>query len=109
MFTKMDSSGYRQAVEGIQIKTVAHGDKTLMAHFKMTGGAVLPAHSHPHEQTGILISGKLILIIDQKRHTVTPGDSWCIPGDIPHSAEVVEDSIVVEVFSPVREDLLPET
>jgi quercetin dioxygenase-like cupin family protein len=107
MFNKMSSDGYKTAMEGIKIKTVAHGEKTLMAEFHMTKGADLPEHSHPHEQTGYLISGKLILMIDKERHMVEPGDTWCISGDIPHSAEVLENSVVVEVFSPVREDFLP--
>ncbi len=106
MFNKMSSDGYKTAMEGIKIKTVAHGEKTLMAEFHMTKGADLPEHRHPHEQTGYLISGKLILMIDKERHMVEPGDTWCIPGDIPHSAEVLENSVVVEVFSPVREDFL---
>ena len=38
---------------------------------------------------------------------VQPGDSWCILGDILHSAEIIEDSIAIEVFSPVREDYFP--
>ncbi len=103
----MSKNGYKQAMEGIKIKTIAHGKNTLMAQFLMTKGADLPAHSHPHEQTGYLISGKLELMIDKKCHQVEPGDTWCIGGDIPHSAHVLEDSVVVEVFSPVREDLLP--
>ena len=37
-----------------------------------------------------------------------PGDSWCIGGDVEHGAEILEDSVAVEVFSPVREDYLPK-
>jgi quercetin dioxygenase-like cupin family protein len=106
MFNKKNNEGYKSAVEGIKIKTIAHGKKTLMAQFQMAKGADLPLHTHPHEQTGYMISGKLILKIDQERHVTKPGDSWCIAGDVPHSAEVLEDSVVVEVFSPVREDFL---
>jgi quercetin dioxygenase-like cupin family protein len=38
---------------------------------------------------------------------VLPGDSWCIPGGMEHAVEMIEDSVVVEVFSPVREEYLP--
>jgi quercetin dioxygenase-like cupin family protein len=106
MFNKMSKNGYKTAMEGINIKTIAHGKKTLMAQFYMTKGADLPEHTHPHEQTGYLISGSMRLVIDKESHEVEPGDSWCIHGDIPHSAKILEDSIVVEVFSPVREDFL---
>jgi len=46
-------------------------------------------------------------IIADERHDVEPGDSWCIPGDVKHAAEAFEDSVGVEVFSPVREEYLP--
>ena len=39
---------------------------------------------------------------------MAPGDSWSIPGGMPHGAEVLEDSVAIEVFSPVRDDYLPE-
>ncbi len=106
MFNKKNNGEYKPAVEGIKLKTIAHGEKTLMAKFQMTKGADLPVHTHPHEQTGYVISGKLILVIDKERHVAEAGDSWCIAGNVPHSAEVVEDSVVLEVFSPVREDFL---
>jgi len=46
------------------------------------------------------------LIIRDEKFEVMPGDSWCIPGDVEHDAEILEDSLAVEVFSPVREDYL---
>ena len=45
--------------------------------------------------------------IERKKFDVGPGDSWCIPGDVAHHADVIDDSIAIEVFSPVREDFLP--
>jgi quercetin dioxygenase-like cupin family protein len=89
------------------MKTLVHGEKTLMAEFRLTRGADLPAHQHPHEQTGWLASGRIELTIDGDVHAVNPGDSWCIPGGVTHSARAREDSVAVEVFTPVREDYLP--
>jgi quercetin dioxygenase-like cupin family protein len=67
----------------------------------------LPFHKHPCEQTGYLVSGHLVLVIAGQRYEMTPGSSWSIPGDVEHGAEVEENSVAVEVFSPVREDYLP--
>jgi quercetin dioxygenase-like cupin family protein len=89
------------------MKTLVHGEKTLMAEFRLTQGADLPAHQHPHEQTGYLVSGRIDLTIDGVGHAVRPGDSWCIPGGTTHSAKAHEDSVALEVFAPVREDYLP--
>jgi len=107
MFRKKDTGDYRQLLEGVDLTTLVHGEKTLMGQFKITKGSVIPTHSHPHEQTGIMISGKLRFNLDGEIWDVEAGDSWCLPGNIEHSAEALEDSVVIEVFSPVREDYLP--
>lgn len=107
MFQPSDSDGYREVLDRIRLKTLAHGDKTLMAEFRLEQGAVLPRHSHPHEQTGYLVAGQMKLTIGAVTHLVNPGDSWCIPGGTEHNAVANEESVAIEVFSPVREDYLP--
>lgn len=106
MYTPSSDSGYREVLPGIQLKTLAHGAKTLLAGFQLKKGSLLPRHSHPHEQTGYLVSGALRLTINAQTFTAGPGDSWCIPGGVEHEAAVLADSVAIEVFSPVREDYL---
>ena len=108
MFYKSESSGYKQAIAGIQLKTLVYGERTLCVEFRLEKGSKLPAHKHPHEQTGYLVDGRIRLSIGEQTFEAEPGDSWCIPGDIDHSAEIMVDSVAIEVFSPVREDYLPE-
>ncbi|UFS72051.1 cupin domain-containing protein [Geomonas sp. RF6] len=108
MFEKQSHEGYRFPLDGVAQKTLVHGEKSLMVEFVLQKNTVLPLHSHPHEQTGYLVKGKIRLTIDSDCHTVMPGDSWCIPGSVVHSAEAIEDSVAIEVFSPVREDYLPK-
>lgn len=107
MFQNHSDSGYILAVPGVRRKTLAHGEKTLMAEFLLEGGRQLPNHSHPHEQTGCLVKGRIRLSIGTEERELHPGDSWCIPGGVEHGAEALEDSVALEVFSPVREDYLP--
>lgn len=107
MFRKKGTGESRQLLEGVDITTLVHGDRTLMGQFNIAKGSMVPNHSHPHEQTGIMISGKLQFIVDGETMDVKAGDSWCLPGGIEHSAEALEDTVVIEVFSPVREDYLP--
>lgn len=109
MFQKYTTFGYRQVLSGIEQKTLVHGDKTLMVEFRLQKNASLPMHSHPHEQAGYLAKGRIRLKIGMDVHDVSEGDSWCIPGGILHGAEIIEESVAIEVFSPVREDYLPLT
>mgnify|MGYP001180904243 CR=1 FL=1 len=108
MFQKHDEKGYRLSIPGIEQKTLVYGESMLMVEFLLKKGSILPRHSHPHEQTGYLVKGRIRLSIDLERYDVEPGDGWTIPGDVEHGAETLEDAIAVEVFSPVREDYLPE-
>jgi len=107
MFKKYTEAKSIPALPGIERKTLAYGDKTLLVEFLLTKGSQLPQHAHPHEQTGYLIKGQMRLSIDGKVNDVHPGDSWSIAGGVEHGAEILEDSVAVEVFSPVRADYLP--
>lgn len=106
MFCKSSGTGYTQVLPGIQIKTLTHGDLTLFTEFKMEKGSVLPKHSHVHEQTGYLIKGNMVLIIGTEEYNVSQGDCWCIPSNREHCAQILSDSVAIEVFAPVREDYL---
>ena len=107
MFRKKNTGESKQLLEGIELTTLVHGEKTLMGQFKIAKGSAIPPHSHPHEQTGFLVAGKLRFNVEGEVMDTEPGDSWCLAGGVEHSAEALEDSVIIEVFSPVREDYLP--
>jgi quercetin dioxygenase-like cupin family protein len=105
---KTRKNDYIKVFDGIKRKTLVYGDNTLLTEFILEKGKILPMHSHPEEQTGYLVSGHIILILDGERHEMKAGDSWAIPGSIEHGAETIEDSVAIEIFSPVREDYIPK-
>jgi quercetin dioxygenase-like cupin family protein len=107
MFKKTHASGHTELIKGVHLKTLVHGEHTLMTEVKMEKGAIIPPHSHPHEQTGYLISGHMDFLVAGTHIIARPGDSWNIAGDVEHGATALEESVVVEVFAPVREDYLP--
>lgn len=107
MISKHSSDGFRNALEGIEIKNLVQGNKTMLLKFKLEAGRVIPMHAHPHEQTGYLLEGELQFTIAGEVTKVTAGDSWCIAGGLEHEALVLKDSVALEIFSPLREDLLP--
>jgi len=108
MFAKYDAGNFLTPVEGIEMKTLVYGEKSLLTRFHLKKGKELPRHSHPHEQTGFLVSGKIRLFIGGEDFLAEPGDTWSIKGNIEHRAEILEDSVAIEVFSPLREDYMPE-
>jgi quercetin dioxygenase-like cupin family protein len=108
VFQRGSDAGHLPALPGITRKTLVHGTATLMTEFRLVAGSRLPAHAHPHEQTGYLVRGHLRLTIGTATFEALPGDSWCIPGGVAHRAEALAESCAIEVFSPVREDYLPD-
>jgi quercetin dioxygenase-like cupin family protein len=102
MFGTHSENGYARTLEGISMKTLVYGEATLMTEFRLSRGAVLPEHAHPHEQIGYLVRGSIKLFIGEKSKLLTAGDSWCVPSNVVHRAEILEDSVAIEVFSPAR-------
>ena len=107
MFQPSSNTGYVAALNGIERKTLAYGAKTLMTEFRLHKGALLPRHSHPHEQTGYLVKGRIRLFIGAEVYEAQAGDSWSVPGGVEHGADILEASVAIEVFSPVRDDYVP--
>ncbi|ATW28243.1 cupin domain-containing protein [Candidatus Formimonas warabiya] len=105
--SKASDQGYIRVLDGVERKTLTYGEHTLFTEFRLEKGHVLPRHQHPQEQTGYLVSGHILLTIGDEKYDMEPGDSWAILGGTEHGAEILEDSVAIEVFSPVRADYLP--
>jgi quercetin dioxygenase-like cupin family protein len=104
MFGHASGKGRVALRDGIMVKTINSGASMTMAEFTMEKGAELPEHRHVHEQAGYVVRGSISLSIGGQTREMGLGDSWDIPSDVPHSARALEDSVVVEVFSPRREE-----
>ncbi|MFB6124800.1 MAG: cupin domain-containing protein [Halanaeroarchaeum sp.] len=91
---------------GVHLKLLAGGEKMNVQHFHIEPGAVVPEHSHPHEQAGYITQGAGVFTVDGEEIGVSAGDSYSIPGGEPHGLEVVSDEAVrgVDIFSPPREN-----
>jgi quercetin dioxygenase-like cupin family protein len=108
MLYKPDASNYKELVRGVFMKPLTYGFNSLLCEFKFDKGARIPPHQHPHEQTGYLVKGSLRFFGDEGETIVTPGCSWSFKGGVIHGAEALEDTIAIEVFSPVRQEYLPK-
>jgi quercetin dioxygenase-like cupin family protein len=106
MIKKADEEGFRELLPGVRLKSVVHGERTHLTEVRFVKGGLVPEHSHPHEQTGYLVTGSLRFFGPDGDAVVASGDSWCFPSGVPHGAEALEDSVVIEVFSPLRDDYL---
>ena len=97
---------FKEILPGVNLRNAAIGEKTHMVEFRLQAGCVIPDHSHANEQTGYLVSGKLSMTIGGEARTLLPGATWCIAENVVHGVEVIEESTVIEVFSPPRKDYI---
>ncbi len=107
MFYQANSEGFKTVLPGVRLKTLTHGERTLFSEFRFDKGAVVPVHTHVHEQTGYVVKGEMRFTVDGQVIIAKAGDCWNLPSNVPHGAVALEESVVVEVFSPVRENYLP--
>lgn len=90
----------------VKRRPLAAGEKMYQMYVILQAGARLPEHSHVHEQIATCIKGRLRLIVAGKPVEVGPGESFLLPGNVPHAAEVDVETHVIDTFSPPREDLI---
>jgi len=95
-----------EMLPGIVRRSIAWGERAHVVELHMAKGSTVPPHSHPHEQCGYLISGRFEFTIGGKKGIVEAGGGWWVPGGVEHSVLVLEDSVAIDVFSPVREEYL---
>jgi quercetin dioxygenase-like cupin family protein len=85
-------------------RQMLHGSSMTVAKLRLKKGAVVPTHSHVNEQITTIEKGSILFVTPDERLIVGAGESLVIPPNVPHSAEALEDTVAVDVFSPVRED-----
>jgi quercetin dioxygenase-like cupin family protein len=103
-FCELENREAKETVPGVFIRTF-WGNKMLLSIVDLAANAVVPAHSHPHEQAGTVISGELVMTISGETRRLKPGDTYIIPGGVVHGATTGDTPVrALDMFSPVRED-----
>lgn len=103
MITKKANSQKRN-FKGVDFELLARGKKSMVTKMNYKIGENVPFHSHPNEQAGYVISGKIRIQFAGIDQILTAGDSYVIPENVEHRVEVIEAGEVLDVFTPPRED-----
>ena len=83
----------------------AHTDRLTIGEVELAAGAVVPTHQHPHDQLTYFLSGRAECTAAGETHALEPGRCVLIPGGTPHSVRAITACRVLDVFTPVRDDL----
>ena len=84
-------------------------DRLTLARFELKRGSVVPQHAHENEQVSYIVTGALKFIVDGSNIIVRSGEVLQIPPNVPHAAEAIEDTLAIDVFTPVRQDWVDRT
>ena len=100
---RWDEIALEKVTEMISRKIVA-GEREMLAQIYLKRGALVPMHAHESEQMTYILQGALRFLIEGEEITVREGEVLNIPSRVPHQSEALEDTLELDVFSPIRAD-----
>ena len=98
---RWDEIALEKVTEMISRKIVS-GEREMLAQIYLKRGALVPMHAHDSEQMTYILQGALRFLIDGEEITVREGEVLQIPSQVPHQSEALEDTLELDVFSPIR-------
>ncbi len=102
----------RESVNELLDRRLINGDRMMLAHVYLKKGCVVPKHQHENEQFTYILEGALRFRLGadgEDELIVAAGEVLHIPGNLPHEAEALEDTLDVDIFSPPRQDWIDKT
>jgi quercetin dioxygenase-like cupin family protein len=101
-------AGQIEMLPGIHRRTMGTTDEVMLCEFFLQREAIVPPHSHMNDQVGYVVYGKVEMTIGGEVQVCLGGESYAVPGGITHSARALVDSLVIDAFSPPRDDYRTE-
>tara|TARA_R110000796_G_scaffold35017_3_gene90131 strand:+ start:101687 stop:102034 length:348 start_codon:yes stop_codon:yes gene_type:complete len=92
--------------EGVQRQIMGYDDKIMMVNVKFDKGGIGPMHQHHHSQVTYISSGQFEMTIGDETRILNAGDSFYIPSNVLHGLVCHEAGLLIDVFSPIREDFM---
>jgi unsaturated pyranuronate lyase len=85
-------------------RQMLNAQNLTVATIHLAAGAVVPRHQHHNEQVANVLSGSARFVVGEEEAVVSGGESIVVPADVPHEVVALEDTVVIDVFAPRRED-----
>jgi quercetin dioxygenase-like cupin family protein len=108
MHVRASDSTFFSPEPGLQRRILAHNEHMMLVEHRMESTWVGARHSHRHDQMVYVIKGRLLFSCGDTEFEAGSGDSFVLKGGIEHSARALEAAVVLDVFTPYREDYLPK-
>ena len=99
----------KEVMSDVISRRIITGDKAMVAQVFLAKGAVVPEHHHESEQITYIMEGALKFELEGREVVVAKGQVLRIPSNVPHRADALEDTLDLDIFSPIRVDWLVKT
>jgi quercetin dioxygenase-like cupin family protein len=107
-FISPDDAAQVEMLPGVHRRTLGVTDEVMLCEILLLRGSEVPAHQHLNDQVGYVIYGRIELTVGDETRIVGRGASYAIPGGLTHSARALVDTLIIDAFSPPREDYRTE-
>lgn len=108
-FVLADQAKKEDVGGGIVRQILGHNDDLMLVRVHFAEGAVGYTHDHPHSQVAYVESGVFEFTTGTETRTLKAGDCAYVPPGVEHGAICKESGVLLDIFSPIREDFLEES
>ncbi len=105
-FLREDDITWEKPDKGIQRQILGYSESIMMVKVCFAQGATGYTHTHPHTQSTYVASGRFEVTINNEKSILSCGDGFFVEPNAPHGVQCLETGILIDAFSPVREDFL---
>ena len=95
-----------EMLPGVVRRTLCSADRMTLCEFTLDKDAVVPLHTHEHEQAGYVVRGRQLFEIGGETRELRAGDGYLVPSNVPHAVTALEPSVAIDIFSPPRKEYL---
>ncbi|CAO3432266.1 cupin domain-containing protein [Azospirillum doebereinerae] len=106
VFVKDAAVDWQDLGAGVRRKILGHNDTMMMVRVEFETGAIGPLHSHPHVQCAVVEKGAFDVTIDGRTQRLATGDGYIVPPNVIHGVVALEPGVLLDIFTPIREDFL---
>ncbi|BAI75969.1 pectin degradation protein (plasmid) [Azospirillum sp. B510] len=108
MFVTAGEIPWQDLGGGVRRRILGHNDMMMMVRVEFEAGAIGAQHRHPHVQSAVVEKGSFDVTIDGRTRRLNEGDGYMVPSNVLHGVVALEPGVLLDIFTPIREDFLGE-
>ena len=105
-FVRSAEIGWERGDDGVRRQVLGHGSDLMVVRVEFESGAIGALHHHPHRQATYVVAGRFEVTVGEQKTELHAGDCFYAEAEVPHGVKAFEKGVLVDVFTPVREDFL---